>query len=530
LLLAGLAALVLLIACANLANMLLVRAAVRRREMAVRLALGAARGRVVRQLLAESLLLAAAGGMAGVLIAQGIMAVLGRFRLPGNIPIAQLHVGVDLTMLAVVVGVSGSTALVFGLLPAVQASGVGIVSALNDRARTTSRNSLRGGLIAAQVALSLTLLVWSALFVRGVERALGTNLGFRSQGAAVATVNLGLERYGAEQAREFYLSSLERIEQLPAVRAAAWARMIPMRGVMMSTIDVDGYRPAPGERVYTDLNYVLGRYFEAIGLPLIAGRTFTDSDRDPARLVAIVSRSTAARYWNGRSPLGGRFRFDPQDRWVEVVGVVEDARTRGIDQEPGPIVYLPFLQHPRETLRDRATVIARADGGAQEIVGTLVRELQAVAPRLPIAQAMTLEDHVRSQVLPQRLGLTLFGSFGLLAVAIAAVGIHGVAAYVVTERTRELGIRMALGAASRQVILLVQRQTLVPVGAGLGIGLIASIWVSRLAGSLMFGLDPHDPAAFAAVVVLLTIVAALAAWFPARRAARVDPTIALRHE
>jgi predicted permease len=303
-----------------------------------------------------------------------------------------------------------------------------------------------------------------------------------------------------------------------------------MRGVMMASVEVDGYLPPPEERAYTDLNYVLGPYFDAAGLPLVEGRAFAPADQEPGRPVAIVSRAMAMKYWRGRSALGGRFRFDAGDPWVDVVGVAEDARTRALDEAPGPVVYLPFLQHPGETLRDGATLIARTDGDARDLLPALVRELRAVDARPPIAQAMTLDDHVRNQVLPQRMGVTLFAVFGLLAVAIAAVGIYGVAAHAVAERTRELGIRLALGAAGGEVVRLVQRQTLLPVGAGLAIGLVASIWGSRVTGSVLFGLDPHDPAAFAGVAATLALVAAVAAWIPARRAARVDPTAALRQE
>jgi predicted permease len=530
LLLATVVAIVLLIACANLANMLLVRAAARRREIAVRLALGAGRSRVIRQMLSESVLLAILSGAAGLFVARLLVMALARFRLPGDILIRDLGLSLDGAAIGVAIIVSSLTALLFGLAPAIQTSAIGIITSLKDQSRATARHRLRSSLIAAQVALSLTLLAAGALFARGLERALDTDIGFRSEGAAIATVNLGLQRYDAARATEFYLSSLERIGGVPAVHAAAWARMIPMRGTMMSSIEVEGYQSADGGRVDADLNYVLGNYFEALGLPLLEGRGFTEMDRTGGPLVAIVSRSMTARYWAGRTAVGGRFRFSAKGPWLEVVGVAGDARTRGIDHEPMPFIYLPFLQHTRLTLLDSATLIARTDGDPRGLAPMLRRELAALDRTLPVGRAMTLDDHLRNQVLPQRMGLTLFVFFGALAVVIAGVGIYGVAAQSVAERRRELGIRLALGAAGGQVIRLVQRQTLVPVAAGLAIGFVASVWTARLVGGLLYGLDPQDPPAFVAVAIALGAVALLAAWIPARRAARVDPAIALRHE
>jgi putative ABC transport system permease protein len=530
LLLGGVVGFTLLIACANLANMLLVRATARRREIAVRLALGARRGRLVRQMLTENLLLALAGGAAGLFVARWMIALLARFQLPGQIPIEGLRLGLGWRSLTVALAASLGTAVLFGLVPALRASALGIVGALRDQARTTSRHRLRGALITAQVALSLVLLAGGALFVRGLERALHTELGFRSEGVATATVDLGLARYEAARARQFYDSALDRLYALPSVRAAAWASRIPMRGVMMWTIEVDGFTPPKGREVPADVAYVYGRYFPALGIPVLEGRALDARDRDGAPLAAVINRTMAAKFWPGRAALGGRFRFDEKAPWVDVVGIVGDVRGRGIAEEVMPTMYLPFLQHQEDTLLDAATLIVRTDRDAGAMGSALVGAVRGVDGSLPVDRVMTLDDHVRAQVMPQRMGVRLFTFFGLLALVIATVGIYGVASAAVVERTRELGIRMALGARAQQVVALVQRQTLAPVGAGIVLGLLLAVWTAKLVGALLYGLDPDDPMAFTAVALALAVVALLAAWVPARRAARVDPAITLRSE
>jgi len=530
LLLGGVVGFTLLIACANLANMLLVRATARRREIAVRLALGARRGRLVRQMLTENLSLALVGGAAGLFVARWMIALLARFQLPGEIPIEGLALGLGGRSLTVALAASIGTAVLFGLVPALQASALGIVGALRDQIRTTSRHRLRGALITAQVALSLVLLAGGALFVRGLERALRTELGFRPEGVATATVDLGLARYEAERARRFYDSTLDRLYALPSVRAAAWASRVPMRGVMMWTIEVDGFTPPKGREVPADVAYVHGRYFQALGIPVLEGRALDARDRDGAPLAAVINRAMAAKFWPGRAALGGRFRFAEKAPWVDVVGIVGDVRGRGIDEEVMPTMYLPFLQHPANTLLDAATLIVRTDRDAGTIGSALVGAVPGVDGSLPVDRVMTLDDHVRAQVLPQRLGVRLFTFFGLLALVIATVGIYGVASATVLERTRELGIRMALGARAQQVVALVQRQTLAPVAAGIVVGLLLAVWTAKLVGALLYGLDPDDPTAFTAVALALAAVALLAAWVPARRAARVDPAITLRSE
>ena len=530
LLLGGVVGFTLLIACANLANMLLVRATARRREIAVRLALGARRGRLVRQMLTENLLLALVGGSAGLFVARGMIALLARFRLPGEIPIEGLRLGLGGRSLTVALAASLGTAVLFGLVPALRASALGIVGTLRDQAGTTSRHRLRGALITAQVALSLVLLAGGALFVRGLERALRTELGFRSEGVATATVDLGLARYEAPRAREFYDSALDRLYALPSVRAAAWASHVPMRGVMMWTIEVDGFTPPKGRSVHADVAYVYGRYFPALGIPVLEGRALDARDREGAPLAAVVNRAMAGKFWPGRAALGGRFRFDEKGPWVDVVGIAGDVRGRAIDEEVMPTMYLPFLQHQEDTLLNAATLIVRTDREAGSMGSALVSAVRGVDGNLPVDRVMTLDDHVRAQVLPQRMGVRLFTFFGLLALVIATVGIYGVASAAVLERTRELGIRMALGARARQVVALVQRQTLAPVGAGIVLGLLLAVWTAKLVGALLYGLDPDDPMAFTAVALALAAVALLAAWVPARRAARVDPAITLRSE
>ncbi len=530
LLLGGVVGFTLLIACANLANMLLVRATARRREIAVRLALGARRGRLVRQMLTENLLLALAGGAAGLFVARWMIALLARFQLPGEIPIEGLRLGLGWRSLTVALAASLGTAVLFGLVPALRASALGIVGALRDQSRATSRHRLRGALITAQVALSLVLLAGGALFVRGLERALRTELGFRTEGVATASVDLGLARYEAARARQFYDSALDRLYALPSVRAAAWASHVPMRGVMMWTIEVDGFTPSKGRSVHADVAYVYGRYFPALGIPVLEGRALDARDREGAPLAAVVNRAMAAKFWAGRAALGGRFRFDEKDPWVDVVGIVGDVRGRAIDEEVMPTMYLPFLQHQEDTLLNAATLIVRTDPEAGGMRSALVSAVRGVDGNLPVDRVMTLDDHVRAQVLPQRMGVRLFTFFGLLALVIAAVGIYGVASAAVLERTRELGIRMALGARAQQVVALVQRQTLAPVGAGIVLGLLLAVWTAKLVGALLYGLDPDDPMAFTAVALALAAVALLAAWVPARRAARVDPAITLRSE
>lgn len=528
-LLGAVVSLTLLIGCANLANLLLARAASRRREIGVRMAIGAGRARIARQLLVESVVLSVIGAAAGLYVAAMALELLGRFQLPGGIEIA----GLDLTITAPAIGFTGLvacvTALLFGVAPAWGAARTDVLGTLRDESRATSaRSGLRSTLVAVQVALSLVLLVGTGLFLRSLAGSLTVPLGFRVDGVATATVNLGAARYDKARAKAFYEEGLARARQLPGVTAAAWANLVPIAGSRVWATRVDGYAAQPNEEVLFYYAAVGPEYFAAAGTRLLRGRSFGDADHAAAPAVGIVNEAAARKYWSGRDPVGGRIGSGKDA--IQVVGVAETTKVEDLDEDPVPFVYLPFGQAEGGATVSPAFLFVRAGGDAEALLGPLSEQLRAIDRDAPVYDVTTFAWRVRELIMPQRMGATLFGLFSALALTLAAIGIYGVASYVAALRTRELGIRIALGADRARIRALVLRQGSIPVAAGLATGLVIAAIASRAAAAFLRGIPPRDPLTYAAVAVLLAAVALIATWIPARRAAQLDPIQALRQQ
>ena len=529
-LLVGVVALTLLIGCANLANLLLARAAARQREIGVRRALGASRGRLVRQLLIESLVLAALGGAAGLLVAHLTLRLLSSYQLPGGIDIANLGLSLDGTAVIATAALASLTGVLFGLAPAWSASGGDLLHSLRGEGRGSSRSRLRGSLVAAQIALSLVLLAGSGLFLRSLVQALNVPLGFVPDRVATASVNLGLARYTDARASEFFAAALESVKKIPGVSSAAWGTLIPTNGSMMATVQIEGYATAPDEEPRVLLSQAGPGYFETLGTRILNGRAFESADGAAAPRVALVNDAAARKYWPGRSPLGGRLKMD-DGQWITVVGVAENSTISALGEEPFPYVFFPFDQDIGfGSLLAPAHVFLRTTGDPSEVLAAVRDRLRALDPQVPVFDLQPLTFHVRELVLPQRMGSVLLGFFSLLALSLATIGIYGVASYVVGLRMREIGIRIALGADRRTIGRLVLLQGSLPVAAGIVIGIGLALWASRFIAALVYDVSPWDPATFVAVTFVLASLALAATYVPARRAARVDPVTALRYE
>lgn len=533
-LLLGTAALVLLIACANLANLQLARATGRSRDFAIRLALGAGRGRLIRELLTESVLLAMGGGLLGLLVAGWLVDVLGRFRPPGTA--LEIATGLEPRMLLFTLAAAVITGILFGLAPALRASRPQLVPELKGGGGTseggTRRWNLRGALVVLQVALSLMVLVSAGLCVRSLQKIHGVDPGFEPSKVVLLSFDLGLNRFTLAQGREFYDRLLERVRTLPGVEAASLARATPLDAnrMMMSLERAEGYENRGRERPFGDLNLVSTDFFRTFNVPLLAGRDFAAADAVPGANTVIVNEAFARRYWPGQNPVGKRLYNGFGDQsgtevW-EVVGVARDVVAHQPQSGPRPTMFRPLVQWPDHAL----TLAVRTGLEPTTALGTLRSVAQSLDARVPVFGLRTLRQQRDDSVALQRMAATLLSGFGVLALLLAALGIYGVLAYSVGGRTREIGVRMALGAAVPDVIRLVLGQGLGLVVAGMVAGVLGAFGATRLLRSFLFGVEPHDPLTFTAVILVLGAVALLACYLPARRAARVDPIVALRAE
>lgn len=522
--------LVLLVACANIANLLLVRAAGRRREIAVRLSLGASRGRLVRQLLTESWLVAVMGGVMG-LVGAGVLAdLIVSLRPPVNIPV-RLSVGIDARVLLFTLGLCVLTGAVFGLVPALRASRPNVVTELKGDAigqRTGRRFGLRGALVVGQLAVSVTLLVGAGLFLRSLRQAQAVDPGFDPTNTVLMSFALTANGYNQARAQAFYDQLLERAQALSGVEGATLASNVPLGACCGRRFTrPEGYTPAPGEDTEINWNVVGPDYFRVMRVPLVRGRAFTETDRERAPLVVMVNEAFARRYWPGQDPIGkGVSLSGPDGPFRPVVGVVADGKYRSLAEDPLPFLYIPAAQQNRATM----TLHVRTRDDPTALLERLRQEVRALDPSLPIINPTTLQDQIGIAVLPQRLAATLLSAFGLVAVLLAVIGLYGVMAYAVSQRTREFGIRTALGATRRDVAALVVSEGLVLAAVGTLLGVAASVAVTRLARALLFEVSPTDPIVFGGVTALLLGVTVLASYVPARRAARVQPMEALRYE
>jgi putative ABC transport system permease protein len=530
-LLLGAVALVLLIACANVANLLLARAAARRREMAVRLAVGAGRGRLVRQLLVESLLLAALGGLFGVGLALVGTRLVAALQPALPVPLA-FEFDLDANVLLFALGATLATAFVFGLVPALQASRPALVPALKDAAADAPtgrrRPALGDALVVGQLAVSLLLLVAGALLLRGLLRAHRIDPGFAPERLATVSLNLQMMGYSPEQAIAFQRRMVGELRARPGVESVALVTRLPLASdINMEGILVPGRHKPGDDATPVDATWVEPDYFAVLGVPLVEGRGFRDADRQGAPLVAVINQAMARRFWPDRSAVGERFYTDgfggPP---VEVVGVVRDYKVRDLGEQPRPYIHFCWHQGPTRS----TTVVARTAGPAAAAVGELRRAVQAMDAQAVFTDEGTLVDLLRATLAPTRVAAGLLGTFAGLALLLAAVGLYGVIAWSVARRTRELGVRVALGARSGDVLRLVLGQGLRLVAIGIALGSLGALAATRVLSSLLYGVSAADPLAFALGALVLLGVALLANLVPALRASRVDPLVALRHE
>ncbi|HEX7312592.1 MAG TPA: ABC transporter permease [Pyrinomonadaceae bacterium] len=522
-------AFVLLLACTNLANLLMARSAERRKEIAMRLALGASRPRLVRQLMVESMLLSLVSGVAGMLLAYWLVQLAVGLKPPVDVPLAiDLHL--DYRVMAFTCVVSLLTGVLFGLLPAWQATKVDLLPALRDETASGGfrRSRLKSVLIVLQIALSLVLLVGGGLMLRALQRAQTLDLGFEPKNAVEVSFDLRLQGYDEARGRDFQKRLLERVRALPGVRAAGLVDLAPVDlHFSRDSVFVEGQvreRDAKAPRAMT--SRAGPGYLQAMSTRLVRGRDFDERDDEKAPQVALVNETFARRFWPGEEPLGRRFRLGgPGAPPTEVVGVIGDGKYAGLNEEPQAYVVRPLAQ----VYTGMNTLILRTDGDARELLAAVRKEARQLDPHLPVS-GKSLEERLAMPLLPIRVAAVLLGGFGLLALLLAAVGIYGVMSHAVSRRTREIGIRVALGARGSNVLRLVLGQGMAPVLVGVALGLLAALGLARLAGSLLFGVSASDPLTYVGVAALLTGVALLACYVPARRATKIDPMAALRNE
>ena len=531
----GAVGLVLLIACANAANLLLARAAARRREMAVRRALGAARGRLVRQLLTESVLLALAAGVMGVLVSVwGLNTLIAIW--PHALPRAA-EIGLDGRVLTFTLGLAVLTGVTFGLLPAWRASAPGIEEALRQGApgATGGRWRLQSGLVVGEVTLALVLLVGAGLLVRSIIHLSNVNPGFDTRDVLAARIRLTPARFpsGAQQ-KLFFEDMLAAVQSHAGVQSASLASTLPLSGnFFMIVFDPRTVRPDYPEPIMVLRAFdVSPSYFTTFHIPIRRGRGFTVEDRAGAPSVAIINRTTADRLWPGQDPIGKQLtiRGGPGQPagLVTVVGVIDNLRSASLDAAPQPEIYRPASQ--QSEMEEMWVTLHAANGRPLQLVGALRDAVHQADAEQSIGEIVSLEQLIGRQTAARQFNTTLLTIFALIAVGLALVGIYGVTAYAVSQRTRELGIRMALGARGADVVALLMKESLRRVAAGAGLGLVAAWGLTRVLSAMLFEVAPRDGVTFAVTALLLAAVALLATWLPARRATRVDPMVALRYE
>ncbi|MBA3259952.1 MAG: ABC transporter permease [Gemmatimonadales bacterium] len=522
----GVAALVLLVCCANLANLLLARGSARRREMAIRLALGGGRARLVRQLLTEGLVLGLIGGALGVLVAAWATQLLGRLEPPVPVPVA-LDFSVDARILLFAVAATVAVTLVSTLAPALRATRLDAGEGLRGDTGATpagGRVGMRDALVVVQVAVSLVVLAAAGLVLGSLREAVRIDPGFATTGVALMRVELGVQGYDEERGRRFYEELLRGVRALPGVEAASLAELVPLGfSGQRRGLDVEGYQPRPGEEMEFGVNAVSPDYFRTMGVGLVRGRAFEERDRPGTTPVAIVNESFAQRFWPGADPIGRRIVI--RDVAREIVGVARDGKYVSLGEAPVPYYYLPW----RQWYESDMVLQVRTAGDSRTLLPLLAAQARSLDVELPV-ETTTVEEHLGYALLPQRVGAIVLGGFGGIGVLLAALGLYGVMSYLVTQRTAEIGIRMALGATHVGVRWMVLRRGLGLTAVGLALGVLGALVAARFISAFLLGVSPTDPAILAAVVALFTAVAMAATWLPARRATRVDPVIALRSE
>ena len=522
--------LVLLIACANLANLLLARAARREKEMGLRAALGASRPRLIRQMLTECILLALFGGAAGLAIAYVGRTVLWSFR-PPFIQQNDIDLSFDLRVLLFTLGVSIFTGLLFGLAPAFRASIPDLAETLKLGGRGGSvgwgRNKVRGLLVVSEIALSVVALIGAGLFIRSMRDAQKMDPGFESKNLFMLAFDLGALHYDEGRGQQFLRSAIERANATPGAKAAAVASNFPLGGGFARTVFPEGEDESTGYRgTLTQLDDVSVGYFDALRIPLLRGRRFTDADRKETARVAIINEAMAKKFWPNQEAIGKRFHFFGDTGLLEVVGIVRNSVVNAIGEVPPPLVYLPVTQD----YAPAATIQVQTTGRPEAVIAGVRAQIQSLEPNLAITNVQTIQQIIDQGLWAPEMGAALLALFGGLGLVLAAVGVYGVLAYSVTQQTREIGIRMAMGAERSHVLGLIVGQGLKLTAAGLVLGVLVALALTRQLSSLLFGVSAYDPWAYGSVVLILVFVALLACYIPARRATRVDPLVALRYE
>jgi predicted permease len=520
--------LVLLIACSNVANLLLARSTARRQEIAVRLALGANRSRLVRQLLTESVLLGLLGGAVGLAVGYGGTRFLWSFR-PAEVANNLIDLKLDGNVLLFAIAISILTGLIFGIVPALRESKADVVETLKDNAATAgrSRRSVTVGnfLLAGQVALSLISLITAALFLHSIQRAYQLDPGFQTKHLAIFLMNKGRARYDRARTKALYRDLGERIAGMPNVASVSWASNLPFWARATSGITIEGRAPRKkADTITSVVNTVDTNYFETMAIPLLEGRTFTDGDRDGTLPVAIINETLAEKYWPGGRALGQRFQLAGDKVARQVIGIAKTANYTTLGEAPQPCVYLPLKQN----FSDSMNLYVKSKGDPAGVLTAVQQEIRNLDPKIEVSDARTGAKLIGQVLFSAQFVVVLLTAFGLIALALASVGLYGVMAYSVNRRQRELGLRMALGAKQSEVLTLVLRQGMTVVGIGIAAGMVISLLVGRALSASLFGVSPADPLSLGGASAVLITVAVLACYFPARSASRVDPMVALR--
>jgi macrolide transport system ATP-binding/permease protein len=527
-----LVALVLVIACANVANLLLSKAVSRRREVAVRLSLGASRTRLIRQLLTESFMLALVAGTAGVVMAYWTMDVIMAFVPPVDMPI-DLGLRMDMTTLLFALAVSVGTGLIFGLAPALQASSNQTINALKEEGRSGSggrtTGRLRSALVVAQVAVCLVLLVGATLFLRSFIAAQSLSPGFDATHLVTASMDMFPSGYTGDRHREFQRRAIEAMQAIPGVQSASFGSRLPLGfgGNNSTSVGVEGYVPRENEEIVINYSTIGPKYFETMGIPVREGREYNDTDTLQSPRTLVINEAMARRYWPEGKALGGKIRLG--QNLAEVIGIVANSKYSSINERPLAQLFFPMSRSETSTLR----LFVKTAGDPAPIVAEVRNAIRGIDAALPVYDARTLNEHMQVAVFAQRMAANLLGAMGVLALLLAAIGLYGVMAYAVSQRTQELGIRLALGASPGSLLSMIVGQGMKLTTIGLAIGLVIALGAFGSIGAvraLLPGISPMDPITFVTVPIVLGSIALLASWIPGRRAGKVDPLVALRYE
>ena len=520
---------VLLIACANVGNLMLVRSFARRHEMTIRLAIGADRRRLLKQLLTEGLILSSVAAVGGLLLALWCRNALVRIIPPRGVQM-RIAGDIDWRVLALSAAVCLISTLLFGLVPAIQSSKVDLSGALKSESGgvVSARHGswIRSGLVVLQVALSFILLVGAGLLIQSLQRIRRSSPGFSTQGVLLTSVNLFAAGYDMPRARNFQDQLLDRVETLRGVESAAYARIAPFsyRTYSSAPVEVDGYQVPPDQQPTVEYNEVSPAYFRTLGIPLVSGREFTSADDANAQLVAIVNETMVAQYWRGENPVGKRLKV--KDRWTTVAGVAKAAKYGNLMESQKPFFYVPLRQNPST----QVALFVRTPQGPETIAPALIREVHALDPALAPYEVITMQENVERSTTSQHVAVTLLTGFGALALLLAAIGLYGVMSYAVSQSRRELGLRMALGATPSHLLRLVMSRGVTLTAGGVALGAGAALLLTRLLGYLLYKVSPRDPLSFALAFAVMIVAALAASLVPAWRATKTDPVRALRAE